>query len=395
MIQLQDMHPSDLPEQSLSAATPDHLTPPPNTPVTYTYNPYYTTDCITNSSPTLSAFTPGTYPAAATLTLPGFSAYSAAANIGKLTHTFPMATVPLMHISPVPGTAEGIGGSVSSTPYTRVSCCPPYPSAGVPIYPSPLSSFTTMPRSFPIVPAGTATLFSPSSPYYSQDGGSTLQTGGHGMGASGLAGVPSYSSMIGFGGPGSSSGAGFTNGTDGRPPYSFSALIAMAILSSPKKMRTLPEIYDFIAEKFSFYQRGDKKWKNSVRHNLSLNKCFKKAPRKDGELMKGKGNYWVIDPNCDHILENGSFRSPSKRRRKKENGLQVESCPEGGSLGGDLEEEMDEEGSGSETKAILNPNTSAAEILIPSIDNSQGSGGEASSQQNHHSDFGVDKLIAK
>ena len=100
-----------------------------------------------------------------------------------------------------------------------------------------------------------------------------------------------------------------------RPPYSYSALIAMAILSSTKKMLTLPDIYDFISEKFPFYRKDDKKWKNSIRHNLSLNKCFQKAPREDG--LHGKGNFWIIDPQCDHILENGNFRSQTGRRKTK------------------------------------------------------------------------------
>ena len=100
-----------------------------------------------------------------------------------------------------------------------------------------------------------------------------------------------------------------------RPPYSYSALIAMAILSSSKKMLTLPDIYDFISDKFPFYRKDDKKWKNSIRHNLSLNKCFQKAPREDG--LHGKGNFWIIDPHCDHILENGNFRSQTGRRKTK------------------------------------------------------------------------------
>ena len=155
-----------------------------------------------------------------------------------------------------------------------------------------------------------------------------------------------------------------------RPPFSFSALIAMAIQSSPKKMVTLPEIYEFITSKFPFYKQEDKKWKNSIRHNLSLNKCFKKAPRKDGLL--GKGNYWIIDPACDHVLENGNFRSPARKRRGKHKSSHIGAEDVGDRDGGvqkvDSEESLMACGTGStETKAILNPSMSAAEIVIPPI----------------------------
>lgn len=99
-------------------------------------------------------------------------------------------------------------------------------------------------------------------------------------------------------------------GKEGRPPFSYSALIAMAITSSPKKMMSLPEIYSHISTHFPYYGRDDKRWKNSVRHNLSLNKCFKKIPREEG--YHGKGNYWMIDPASNRVLDRGSFRTPGK-----------------------------------------------------------------------------------
>ena len=102
---------------------------------------------------------------------------------------------------------------------------------------------------------------------------------------------------------------------EGRPPFSYSALIAMAISSSPKKMMSLPEIYCYISAHFPYYTKDDKKWKNSVRHNLSLNKCFKKVPRDDG--YHGKGNYWMIDPASNRVLDRGSFRSPGKHCSQK------------------------------------------------------------------------------
>nr|XP_054765937.1 forkhead box protein D1-like [Lytechinus pictus] len=97
-----------------------------------------------------------------------------------------------------------------------------------------------------------------------------------------------------------------------RPPYSYSALIAMAIQSSPEHKITLSGIYRYVAENFPFYKRSKAGWQNSIRHNLSLNDCFIKVPRADND--PGKGHYWTLDPNCEKMFDNGNFRRKRKRR---------------------------------------------------------------------------------
>uniref|UniRef100_M3XTS5 Forkhead box I2 n=2 Tax=Mustela putorius furo TaxID=9669 RepID=M3XTS5_MUSPF len=99
-----------------------------------------------------------------------------------------------------------------------------------------------------------------------------------------------------------------------RPPYSYSALIAMAIQSAPLRKLTLSQIYQYVASNFPFYKRSKAGWQNSIRHNLSLNDCFKKVPREEDD--PGKGNYWTLDPNCEKMFDNGNFRR--KRRRRGE-----------------------------------------------------------------------------
>ncbi|XP_014649530.1 PREDICTED: forkhead box protein I2, partial [Ceratotherium simum simum] len=97
-----------------------------------------------------------------------------------------------------------------------------------------------------------------------------------------------------------------------RPPYSYSALIAMALRSAPLRKLTLSQIYQYVAGNFPFYQRSTAGWQNSIRHNLSLNDCFKKVPRDEDD--PGKGNYWTLDPNCEKMFDNGNFRRKRKRR---------------------------------------------------------------------------------
>ncbi|XP_077114501.1 forkhead box protein I2-A-like [Ranitomeya variabilis] len=96
-----------------------------------------------------------------------------------------------------------------------------------------------------------------------------------------------------------------------RPPYSYSALIAMALQNAPEKKLTLSQIYNYVIDKFPFYRKSKAGWQNSIRHNLSLNDCFKKVARDDSD--PGKGNYWTLDPSCDKMFDNGNF----KRKRKK------------------------------------------------------------------------------
>ena len=57
-------------------------------------------------------------------------------------------------------------------------------------------------------------------------------------------------------------------------------------------------------------------FQNSIRHNLSLNKCFEKVPRRKDE--PGKGGFWRINPDYSDMIENGIFK---KRRNSRD------SCP--------------------------------------------------------------------
>ncbi|KAG9292987.1 hypothetical protein G9A89_016349 [Geosiphon pyriformis] len=101
-----------------------------------------------------------------------------------------------------------------------------------------------------------------------------------------------------------------------RPPYSYSSLIAQAILNSPIKMLTLNEIYNWISWTYPFYDREIKSgtgWMNSIRHNLSLNPAFVKMPRP--LEYPGKGVLWSIAEDQQNLMADSCLKE--RRGAKK------------------------------------------------------------------------------
>ena len=93
-----------------------------------------------------------------------------------------------------------------------------------------------------------------------------------------------------------------------KPPKPYLEIIADAILSCKVKMMQLHEIYHYMENKYEYFVKNvNKSWRNSVRHNLSLNECFVKA----GRGSNGIGNYWKIHPLCEKEFIRGCFRRKS------------------------------------------------------------------------------------
>uniref|UniRef100_A0A4W5N2J0 Forkhead box P3b n=1 Tax=Hucho hucho TaxID=62062 RepID=A0A4W5N2J0_9TELE len=73
-----------------------------------------------------------------------------------------------------------------------------------------------------------------------------------------------------------------------RPLYTYACMIRWSILESPDKQRSLNDIYNWFTTMFFYFRHNTATWKNAVRHNLSLHKCF---VRVEG----GKGAVWTVD----------------------------------------------------------------------------------------------------
>ncbi|KAJ2856825.1 hypothetical protein J3B02_001380 [Coemansia erecta] len=101
-------------------------------------------------------------------------------------------------------------------------------------------------------------------------------------------------------------------GTSGKPPYSYATLITFAILRHPRRQMTLNEIYNWIVTHYPYFKTAGSGWKNSVRHNLSLNKTFVRIPRPVNE--PGKGAYWTVDLSVLEETINSNKNKPPVHR---------------------------------------------------------------------------------
>ncbi|KAH8395730.1 hypothetical protein KR222_001388, partial [Zaprionus bogoriensis] len=106
-----------------------------------------------------------------------------------------------------------------------------------------------------------------------------------------------------------------------KPQHSYIGLIAMAILSSAEMKLVLSDIYQYILDNYPYFRTRGPGWRNSIRHNLSLNDCFIKS----GRSANGKGHYWAIHPaNMDDFRKGDFRRRKAQRKVRKHMGLSVD-----------------------------------------------------------------------
>eukprot|EP00730_Choanoeca_flexa_P016204 TRINITY_DN760_c0_g1_i1.p1 TRINITY_DN760_c0_g1~~TRINITY_DN760_c0_g1_i1.p1 ORF type:complete len:346 (+),score=56.12 TRINITY_DN760_c0_g1_i1:198-1235(+) len=100
--------------------------------------------------------------------------------------------------------------------------------------------------------------------------------------------------------------------SDAKPPVSYAKLAALAIAGHPKEMASVADIYKWVMDRYPYFRSGKPWWKNCIRHNLSMKKCFVRQPHPDGN-----GSVWTLHP--DHrqeILHASSPRNLSRKRRR-------------------------------------------------------------------------------
>nr|XP_043892914.1 fork head domain-containing protein FD2-like [Solea senegalensis] len=99
-----------------------------------------------------------------------------------------------------------------------------------------------------------------------------------------------------------------------KPSLSYIALIAKVILSSPSRKLSLASIYAAMEEQFPHLKSRGPGWKNSVRHNLSVNDCFVKV----SHCEDGRGHHWGVHRDYLRDFEQGNYKQYRKARGRRE-----------------------------------------------------------------------------
>lgn len=105
--------------------------------------------------------------------------------------------------------------------------------------------------------------------------------------------------------------AGFGQSRSKPAAVSYAGLIGQAILASSEKRLSLAEIYNWISTVYPFFERGDRGWQNSIRHNLSLNKSFMKLEREAN--IPGKGGWWAIKTGHETRFRDGLYIAAAQK----------------------------------------------------------------------------------
>ncbi len=88
-----------------------------------------------------------------------------------------------------------------------------------------------------------------------------------------------------------------------RPSESLKVLIAQAMAERSDRSMMVGEIYQRIKDKHAFYRsQAEASWQSSIRHCLTINKCFVKVPKAAADAAH-KGGCWTMVPEADPALQ--------------------------------------------------------------------------------------------
>ncbi|KAL1405540.1 hypothetical protein Q8F55_009178 [Vanrija albida] len=85
-----------------------------------------------------------------------------------------------------------------------------------------------------------------------------------------------------------------------KPELPYVILTKLVIASSPRKMLTLNQIYQAMEERWPYFRHLGQTFRNSIRHNLSMNPAFVNVERPcaEGGFGTGKGGYWKVSDDA-------------------------------------------------------------------------------------------------
>ncbi|ODN06448.1 Forkhead box protein J2, partial [Orchesella cincta] len=115
----------------------------------------------------------------------------------------------------------------------------------------------------------------------------------------------------------------------GKPRCTYTELIEKALTESGGL--TVSEIYTWISDRYPFFKPDDDRWKNSVRHNLSINPYFKKGEK----ARSGAGHLWTISEKSKglrpssmsftlHLLLTNDIATAFQRRKSSCDPLEID-----------------------------------------------------------------------
>ncbi|BES91164.1 Hypothetical protein NTJ_03969 [Nesidiocoris tenuis] len=108
--------------------------------------------------------------------------------------------------------------------------------------------------------------------------------------------------------------------TNAKPALTYTELIEKAL--KEKGELTVSDIYKYIYSKYPYYKKNDGRWKNSIRHNLSINPHFRK-----GEKCNNGGHFWTLNKEYDEEFKKWEIRKgmkdEKKKKRKDEDELEI------------------------------------------------------------------------